>query len=623
MMARIRMTHLLRALTVSVAALASSCSDFHAKEPEGGETHFLRECSRGACPEGLSCICGVCTIACDDDDACTGLGERAACRDTKSESLSCEGEAPAAQICDATCSSNEQCVALGADYRCVENRCRAESIAVGTPEADPLVMIVLDTSGSMERKAGCECTTTNCSECLPTCGSEGSEKNQWTQMLEALTGTFEDFSCEAKARDDEDAYDFGFGIPYHQPSGAQRADGLVRMYAGHMRFGVATFDGIASHDSDEYQLAPDEFSFSKSAGQDGLWSYPAVESIEELEVGPHGFQAGLYRYPGCPHPYLMDTGIRSRDAENGALVIAERSGADEAAVDRIEQTLRATRPFGTSPIAAALDDVRWLFEKDPSLATERMHAEREHHFILITDGQPDDDYRRLGCGCFDTGNVDDCGNGFLDVPAEMTCPYPSPSQATRQLRCGVSQECGDGAFDSVHLIGWAEQGDPDTAQLLEAMAIAAGGTSLIVEDGAQLRSTLAAVLDSIVDGSYRDEVTTPGRSEIRERRTCTVGELTYAHGASWQEACNQCDCENGVTTCTLAECAPCVDRTDCTGSQLCHLGPDCATGSCGPSIATCDTPLNAPSLCTCGGESIAPNDCSALVKGVVHVGACE
>jgi hypothetical protein len=624
------MTHVLRALTLSVVALAASCSDFHAKEQEGGETHFLRECLWGACPEGLSCICGVCTIACEDDDTCTGLGERAACRDTESKSLSCEGESPTLQICDATCSSDEQCGALGADYRCIENRCRAKSIDEDRSKADPLVMIVLDTSASMERKAGCECTTFSCIECLPACGTEGSEKNRWAHALEALTGTFEDFSCEAKTRDDEGAYDFAYSIPYHQPTGAQQADGIVRTYADRVRFGVATFDGIASYDRDASQLAPDEFSFSRSAGQDGLWSYPAVESIEELEVGPHGFQAGLYRYPGSPHPYLMNTGIRGRDAESGALTIAERRGADEAAVDRIEQTLRAIRPFGTAPIAAALDDVRWLFEKDPALASERMHAEREHHLILITDGEPDDDYRLLGCGCFDDGNADDCGDGLLEVPAEMTCPYPSPSQAARQLRCGVSQECEGGAFDSVHLIGWAEGGlswadggEPGTAQLVEAMAIAGGGTSRIVEDGAELRSALAAVLDSIVDGSYRGEVTAPGPSEIRERRTCMAGELMYADGASWPQGCNRCNCANGEISCTMAGCTPCVDRTDCTGSQVCHIGPDCTTGLCGPPSPTCDAPLNARSLCTCNGESTAPTDCSALIQGVVHVGACE
>jgi hypothetical protein len=623
MMGRIRITSVLRALTLSLVALAASCSGFHAKEAKGGETHFLRECLWGGCPEGLSCICGVCTIACEDDDTCTGLGERAACRDTDSKSLSCEDESPTLQICDATCSSDEQCAALGENHRCVENRCRAEWIGEDRVKADPLVMIVLDTSASMERKAGCECTSASCIECWPACGAEGSEKNRWTQMLEALTGTFEAFSCEAKARDNEEAYDFGASVPYHQPIGAQRSDGLARMYADRMRFGVATFDGIGSHDRDANQLAADEFSFSKSAGQDGLWSYPAVESIDELEVGPHGFQAGLYRYPGCPHPYLMNTGIRSRDAESGALTIAERRGADEAAVARIEQTLRAVRPFGTSPIAAALDDVRWLFEKDPALASERMHTEREHHLVLITDGRPDDDYRTLGCGCFDDGNGDDCGDSFFEVPAEMTCPYPSPSQAARQLRCGVSQECERGAFDSLHIIGWDAGSDSDTAQLIEAMAVAGGGTSRIVEDGAELRSTLAAVLDSIADGSYRGEVTAPGPSEIRERRMCMVGELTYADGASWPQGCNRCNCANGEISCTMADCKPCVDRTDCTGSQVCYLGPDCTTGLCGPLNPTCDVPLNTATLCTCDGLTLARNDCSALVKGVVHVGTCE
>jgi len=37
------------------------------------------------------------------------------------------------------------------------------------PEQQPLVLLILDSSGSMERRFGCSCESVSCSECLPDC----------------------------------------------------------------------------------------------------------------------------------------------------------------------------------------------------------------------------------------------------------------------------------------------------------------------------------------------------------------------------------------------------------------------------------------------------------------------
>src|SRR5690606_40896201 len=39
----------------------------------GGETHFLKSCSpvEDDCGGGLSCVCGICTVTCDDDAMCS------------------------------------------------------------------------------------------------------------------------------------------------------------------------------------------------------------------------------------------------------------------------------------------------------------------------------------------------------------------------------------------------------------------------------------------------------------------------------------------------------------------------------------------------------------------------
>jgi hypothetical protein len=84
------------------------------------ESHFLRLCT-DECGE-LSCICGVCTQACDDDDVCQGLADTATCQDV---SATC-GDDPSAptSACDVGCENDDDCGELGAGYTCDSGECR-------------------------------------------------------------------------------------------------------------------------------------------------------------------------------------------------------------------------------------------------------------------------------------------------------------------------------------------------------------------------------------------------------------------------------------------------------------------------------------------------------------------
>lgn len=124
----------------------------------------------------------------------------------------------------------------------------------------PYMMVVVDSSGSMERLPVCTCTTAACNECLPgglsangtvttpavdgcTLANDSNgiapkttetiprerKKNRWAVTLEALTGTFAGndanhptyggFGCERLARTQENgmSYDLGYFLPYQQP----------------------------------------------------------------------------------------------------------------------------------------------------------------------------------------------------------------------------------------------------------------------------------------------------------------------------------------------------------------------------------------------------------------------
>ncbi|MDH5676238.1 MAG: hypothetical protein OEZ06_29225 [Myxococcales bacterium] len=86
-----------------------------------------------SCGQGLSCICGVCSLVCDDHSSCAPLGTSASCRKSGLEAC----EAPPTGICDAVCSTDSDCGG-GSELRCKDGLCRASAVASGTSDCAPM-----------------------------------------------------------------------------------------------------------------------------------------------------------------------------------------------------------------------------------------------------------------------------------------------------------------------------------------------------------------------------------------------------------------------------------------------------------------------------------------------------
>lgn len=86
----------------------------------GSQTHFLSDCA-SSCPSPLSCICGVCTVACDESHDCSGTHDGATCQGPVPTSSSCP---PSTLSCDFGCSGDGACSELGSGFACVQGRCR-------------------------------------------------------------------------------------------------------------------------------------------------------------------------------------------------------------------------------------------------------------------------------------------------------------------------------------------------------------------------------------------------------------------------------------------------------------------------------------------------------------------
>jgi cytochrome c553 len=98
----------------------------------GGETHFLSPCST-SCDEGLACLGGVCTAACEaDSTTCSALDSSAVC--TKFG----DAAAPAPRfggVCDVPCDSDAACASSGNGLVCQGGACRLPT-RTGASESD-------------------------------------------------------------------------------------------------------------------------------------------------------------------------------------------------------------------------------------------------------------------------------------------------------------------------------------------------------------------------------------------------------------------------------------------------------------------------------------------------------
>jgi type IV pilus assembly protein PilY1 len=391
---------------------------------------------------------------------------------------------------------------------------RAEAQEPDVRSIPPFVMLVVDSSGSMEDLPGCTCKSeSDCTNCRPDCSlpnvfgeppkdSNGHElkKNRWAVTLEALTGKFNDFQCNELARTAANGatYDESYAIPYRQPwkcaSGtvcaypgttSQQSNGILDSYLETLRFGLMTFDGEYTYKGGSDLLNSTTFIDGLSTTMPGMWSYGGKKS---------------FRYPGCPEVYYVDSGARSKDATEGALVSLDSTACTTPPCDiytlnaAIQSTLLRTRPYGGTPIAASLDDLYYHLQSD---VKDDFKACRKRYAILITDGAPDPDFRDLRCDCGDENPMVACPDG--SDGKDYSCPYPLAPDAARKLVSGDGTTTSPAQIDKLFVLGMSVS-DSDARATLDKIADA-GKTdkALQADDPSTLRSTLDGVFSPLLN----------------------------------------------------------------------------------------------------------------------------
>jgi type IV pilus assembly protein PilY1 len=369
----------------------------------------------------------------------------------------------------------------------------------------PIVMLLVDTSMSMEYMPDYQPTTTTigCGApgACPVCrGGPTDARNRWAITLEALTGTFENYSCTrlgdslgfrtgAPFVGPPAQYDFRAPMPHFRPNyTGQVSDGVLDAYIDRVRFGLMTFDGAGTLvPSASPYLPPDVTTatylanLGRANGMEGMFSYGRNVT---------------YNFPGCA-TYMMNNGARGPNAPAGALVSVGDETADFRAINAsIQAQLLAVRPFGGTPIAGMLDDARFWLQTHPDVADPRVvtggdpfYQCRPRYLLLLTDGYPDSDKRTGTINCEQPGGS--CPYERAEDIAQSLCQPGSGSGA-----CSGAGKLIDGLF----VVGFSVT-DPTNVARLNLLAQRGGtGAALFATDKTTLMRALASALDRAAVG---------------------------------------------------------------------------------------------------------------------------
>ena len=365
----------------------------------------------------------------------------------------------------------------------------------------PHVMLLIDTSGSMERKPECICVTPACLECLPICTAPTFEQNRWSIVAQALTGEFSPYECLSEDRIGGiyvGQYDEGYFLPHillpqELPSftGTQSGNGILDTYLERIKFGLMTFDSVGTL-IDQPPLVP-QMIFetapfpAESAGVKGLYSY--------------GNNAP-FSFPGATTTYMINAGARSASAPEGGLVSLgdDSTGSMNAVNAAIQATIlgdaglgkNPLRPFGATPTAALVSDLQFFVQNDPDFIEKTADPGdgdpyfgcRRRSAVLITDGLPNGDMR---------GSPVFCDSLFPNTVGPAGCPYETIQET-------VTQMIADGDLETFYVIGFALDGNQTQVDevVMELNGIAfAGGTTqaFLVANRAELVTALSTILN--------------------------------------------------------------------------------------------------------------------------------
>jgi type IV pilus assembly protein PilY1 len=348
----------------------------------------------------------------------------------------------------------------------------------------PNVLLLVDTSGSMEFKVDGSPPV-----CTPNLPDNSHDRSRWIDLVEVLTGTIDEYSCEALERStvqfansykfgsDENPYDYSYPLPYHRPlsngcgpapgtpftsgqnpfkypqtTGSTRSigfhqynygaacnngwsqpknDGILDTFRQLVRFGLMTFD-TSVDDGRGYSGQLVHF----ASGNEGLWSYI---------VGSDAARGQPYGCNDKPAPE-QEVGARNNAAPpwEGRLINFGNPDdgvrAYETKNTQIQEVLIATRPYGATPIAGMLKDARDFLLEDKNIDLDPIPSSPAPTGAKADFGPHADPYLECGRKQAVLLLTDGLPNMDLRPACEQTaeidgeCPFPRSEETAKELK---------------------------------------------------------------------------------------------------------------------------------------------------------------------------------------------
>lgn len=381
--------------------------------------------------------------------------------------------------------------------------------------AQPIVMILLDTSGSMEFVTA-DSESGSTTGVFPVCfdstdpNSGDPLDQEWDRprhviAKEVLTGRFEDYYCEEVSRSLPPVFDDGYPVPHFEPRFSRRLEdtGLIFLNRELVRFGFMSFDSDRSGSPGD----PFNFPLEGSGGESLIWNL----------------------------------GARGPDATDSPLIAVgdlKNRTAGRRTAEQIQASIANFIPFNSTPLAALFHDLDFYLKTDDDIVNDEFQACRRREVILITDGQPSFDE------C--TPGGDDEGKDFCrDYPYKTTLQEISDVVAEENVAVHVigfnlSEE------DSKPCTGGETLGDGvngDNVACIHQMAYvgntdsnedAPGGSednvfAYVANNQLELTRDLTRILNQALIGTTaRTRTSTTGRTNFRD-----VSGGTYQFGAAF------------------------------------------------------------------------------------------
>lgn len=384
-------------------------------------------------------------------------------------------------------------LAIIAGLGAVSSAASAQQIDVAPPL--PNVMLLLDTSGSMEKNIdGSD------SVCNPV--GTASSPNRWGQAIQSLTGSVSPhYECVKMSRasgtpfEDEytingnTPYDSGYYLPFSRPSaltssnqacvvtpiglpGASTPNGVGKTSPKALGGAATDFDGaigsrvlgisfgnvtgVTSTSCTFQQLTNGALDNARDLLRFGLMTFdpdvlPGIGVVPgpTMTVSSNPFSGMWSYFPNwnvtgsvstqygrpynCATDQLFEVGARNPAAppwEGRMIGVPSDANASiddvRAHNDQIQLAVNAMRPYGATPIAGMMTDVKYYYWGDPTGPQKTdVYVQggcRDEYIILVTDGAPNLDSRPQ---CLPEGSNP---NG--------KCPFRTPDEIAAQLVAG-------------------------------------------------------------------------------------------------------------------------------------------------------------------------------------------